>query len=370
MIVKNEAVNLPRLFESIYPYIDFFVISDTGSTDDTIQVIHKLATKYNLPGVVESHYWVDFATNRNIALNMATELKRTGIHQCKWLMFIDADEILVVKDKNWKNTLIEGNNYTWYKRTNGYLVKLNHLVSIKDKGWKWEGKIHGNLKNDFLKKNYIHLTGVSVNADLMFTGAKSAPFKNIYEKLGKDIELLETELQQTSIKKSNVHRYFQLAGGYMGLKFYKEAAKNYNLIIGFSETIKDIKYQALTDLSWCYLNQKESFNNCINPLMNAIFLNPERKESYYYLANIYRQYGWFYFSKLILEKANSIFIEEFDYYSLEIAIYEWMIKRDLAFIYFLLGQNEKSKLVINELLKNKSVPEKEILFLKELLTKH
>ena len=35
MIVKNETRVLPRCFGSLAPYIDYWVISDTGSTDGT-----------------------------------------------------------------------------------------------------------------------------------------------------------------------------------------------------------------------------------------------------------------------------------------------------------------------------------------------
>ena len=36
MIVKDEAANLERLFASLYKSIDYYVISDTGSSDNTI----------------------------------------------------------------------------------------------------------------------------------------------------------------------------------------------------------------------------------------------------------------------------------------------------------------------------------------------
>ena len=37
MIVKNESANLPRLFKSLENVVDFYVIYDTGSTDNTIE---------------------------------------------------------------------------------------------------------------------------------------------------------------------------------------------------------------------------------------------------------------------------------------------------------------------------------------------
>ena len=39
MIVKNETKVLPRLFATVHPYIDCYVISDTGSTDNTMEIV-------------------------------------------------------------------------------------------------------------------------------------------------------------------------------------------------------------------------------------------------------------------------------------------------------------------------------------------
>ena len=41
MIVKNEAPNIQRCLESVAPFIDYYVIADTGSTDNTKEIIKK-----------------------------------------------------------------------------------------------------------------------------------------------------------------------------------------------------------------------------------------------------------------------------------------------------------------------------------------
>ena len=41
MIVKNESKIITRLLESVLPIIDTYCICDTGSTDNTIEVIEK-----------------------------------------------------------------------------------------------------------------------------------------------------------------------------------------------------------------------------------------------------------------------------------------------------------------------------------------
>jgi glycosyltransferase involved in cell wall biosynthesis len=41
MIVKNESRIITRLLESVYKWIDCYCICDTGSTDDTIEIIES-----------------------------------------------------------------------------------------------------------------------------------------------------------------------------------------------------------------------------------------------------------------------------------------------------------------------------------------
>jgi glycosyltransferase involved in cell wall biosynthesis len=43
MIVKNEGTVITRLFESVLPYIDSYCICDTGSTDNTIEIIETFS---------------------------------------------------------------------------------------------------------------------------------------------------------------------------------------------------------------------------------------------------------------------------------------------------------------------------------------
>ena len=47
MIVKNESKIIRRLFDSVLPIIDCYCICDTGSTDDTVQIITEYFNNKN-----------------------------------------------------------------------------------------------------------------------------------------------------------------------------------------------------------------------------------------------------------------------------------------------------------------------------------
>lgn len=85
MIIKNEGPLLPRLFKSIRGFVAEYCIVDTGSTDDTIEVL----TSMEMPGTIYEEAFVDFGTTRNILLQKCRETT-----SCDYLLLLDADMIL------------------------------------------------------------------------------------------------------------------------------------------------------------------------------------------------------------------------------------------------------------------------------------
>jgi glycosyltransferase involved in cell wall biosynthesis len=89
MIVKDEEAVIRRSVASARPYIDCFVIADTGSTDGTIAAI--LDELSDLPGAVVSHAWENFGANRTKALALLR-----GV--AEYALMIDADDSLMLCD--------------------------------------------------------------------------------------------------------------------------------------------------------------------------------------------------------------------------------------------------------------------------------
>jgi glycosyltransferase involved in cell wall biosynthesis len=84
IIVKNEADHLRRCLGSIRDFCDEIVVVDTGSTDDTVAIAESFGAK-----VLHKPWRDDFAASRNFALDAVT---------AEWVLYIDADEELVMKD--------------------------------------------------------------------------------------------------------------------------------------------------------------------------------------------------------------------------------------------------------------------------------
>ena len=87
MIVKNESCIIIETLENLCKYInfDYWVISDTGSTDNTKELICGFFKDKCILGELVEHEWADFGYNRSKALECA-------FNKTDYLLIFDADD--------------------------------------------------------------------------------------------------------------------------------------------------------------------------------------------------------------------------------------------------------------------------------------
>src|SRR4051794_29637725 len=71
MIVKNETAIIDRCLDSVLPFISHYVMCDTGSTDNTVDLIRHRIDSAGIPGEILHTHFDDFAQARNEALDAA-----------------------------------------------------------------------------------------------------------------------------------------------------------------------------------------------------------------------------------------------------------------------------------------------------------
>lgn len=81
LIVRDEIEELGACLDSLERAVDEIVIVDTGSTDGTVELVERRATRF-----AQRAWTDDFAAARNASLELA---------QGEWILIIDADEQLV-----------------------------------------------------------------------------------------------------------------------------------------------------------------------------------------------------------------------------------------------------------------------------------
>lgn len=94
MIVRNEAAGIDRWLGAVAPFVAYYVVCDTGSTDDAAARIRATMDGYGIPGEIHDLGPQDGARARNEALDRARE----ATARFDYLLLIDPGMVLTVED--------------------------------------------------------------------------------------------------------------------------------------------------------------------------------------------------------------------------------------------------------------------------------
>jgi len=133
MIVKNESKVIERCLNSVAPLIDYWVISDTGSTDGTQDIIKNFFKKLNIPGELHEDPWINFGHNRTNYMKYAKD-------KTDYLITLDADEIFVY-DSNFEIPKLAHDHYN-IMTVYGDIKYIRCQLFNNKLAWVWEGVLH------------------------------------------------------------------------------------------------------------------------------------------------------------------------------------------------------------------------------------
>jgi len=187
MIVKNEARVITRALNSLRPFIDHWVIVDTGSTDGTQEIIRK--AMHDIPGELHERPWVDFAHNRSEALAIARP-------KADYSFVFDADDVLELPD-GYELPRLNADSYELEVRQQELRYWSTRLVR-NTLPWRYEGVLHefpsyeGPDKRRVLSEERSHkqLPGACIR--MTDEGARRQVVAS--ERYRRDAELLERAL--------------------------------------------------------------------------------------------------------------------------------------------------------------------------------
>lgn len=150
-MVANEAKTITRMLESVYPYIDYWVVQDNGSVDGTQDIIRNFFKEKNIPGFLYETEWKFPGYNRDHALQECIKAD----HGCDWILRMDADERLEVDE-----------DFDWSLLDNTEIDSWNIIVRSFDtkyfRTWLWNAKRPWFFQHD-KRHETIHLPEVGEN---------------------------------------------------------------------------------------------------------------------------------------------------------------------------------------------------------------
>lgn len=341
MIVKNESHIILECLNSIYKYIDYWVIVDTGSTDNTKELIENFFKEKNIPGEIYDRPWINFGHNRSEALALCE-----GKADYCWM--IDADDYVEGDFKYPQNMEADGYairmgrpEFSWW-RTQIYKTGL---------GWKYEGVLH----------EYAVCTGKQQSTIGKIEGkyyvvARTVGGRNVgvsaVEKYSKDAIILEEALQK---EPNNVRYQFYLGQSYFDSQQWEKSIEAYMKRAQMGGWIEEVFYSLLrVGVAKAMLNKpweeiQQAFLDCYN-------VRPNRAEPLYHIARIYRLNNKLGLAYIFAKMAASIPYPKDDILFVVDEIYTFGALDELGSVAFYAGYVEDGYNACKKLLTESRVP--------------
>lgn len=302
MIVKNESKIIERLLTTVLPIIDSYCISDTGSTDNTIEIIETFMKKHNIPGEVYTEPFKNFGYNRDHALQRAAKWG-------KYALLLDADMKLVILPSFDKTTLT-ADSYQIIQK-NPTIQYYNTRILRTDIGAQCVCPTHEYYKlppgasQGQLDSLYID--------DIGDGGSKTNKFQ-------RDIQLLTEGIAEDPL---NPRYHFYLANSYRDLGNIEKAIEHYKKRVEIGGWIEEV-FMACKELG----NQYKKLNDIPNAIywwLEAYNRHPKRAESLYQLVKHYREAGKQQIGQVFCDLARSIPFPKDDVLFIETPVYDFLL---------------------------------------------
>ncbi len=348
LIVKNESHIITRCLDSVKPRIDYVLISDTGSTDGTQDVIRKWLIENNIPGEVIENEWINFSHNRSLALSKMRE-----VDHIDYSLMIDADEILIFDPdfniSEFKSNL-SSDIYNVLSMLGGIIYPRPQLISNK-KNFRYEGAVH-----EFLAMDISGSLG-------QVEGFKNQPIqdsnrnKSGLQKYKNDAIILENEILNPNVGDYLRSRYtFYLAQSYRDCNEKESAIKNYRIrsTQGFW---REEEFVSLYNIAKIKNESDYTKEEVLQDFYKSFEHSPHRLEPIYWIMQICRLNGWnnqgYMAGKSIIDKLNipkdGLFVEKW--------IYEYGLLDEFSICCFYSGRTQESKDLCLRILSEGKIPD-------------
>jgi hypothetical protein len=324
LMAKDEAHVLQRLLGSCRTSIDRVILSDTGSTDGTPEVMEKIAADYDLPCEVHHHEWVNFGHNR-------TKLMEVSKGKADWLLLLDADWTLdglidresLKPDMNAYDLRFSGSNdFTTRRLVSGHI------------DWRWVGSVHEYIA----PVSETCIVGEVLFPTLTHHGDGATWDGDEKGKWGRYIEwLLQDWAEEESPRTA-----FYLAQTYADYGDKQKAAEFYR--------IRSEMEHGFDEERWLATMRLGVLTDDVAVLLDAFGMRPQRAEPLYHLSILLRLRGNHHAALMMAQRGRDIPYPERDCLFIDRPVYQWGLALEEAVSLWWCGHVEESYIAHKELL--------------------
>ena len=326
VICKNEEKNIQNLLESVKgDLFDEVVITDTGSSDRTIDILAEYKTSKKFKNFKIEHFaWVDdFSAARNYSFSKATS---------DYIMWLDSDDTILPEDykklKNLKNNLSDSPiwlcKYEYAHDEFGKSICSFYRERIvkRDLNLKWQEPIH----------EYLPLSAKYTKTDIEVHHYK------IHVSSQRNINLLEKIVEKNPNSARNV---FYLGKEYFDCGITDKGYETLSRFVDMPDAWNENKFSAYVRMSIYRKNRKE-FVDAFHHAHQAIEVDPLKAEAYCLLGdlcmeqrNLQRAIHWYTVAANMGRSEESLDVVEPKYHT-------WLPNLQLCLIYNELGSVSKA----------------------------
>lgn len=179
--VKNEAHCIHYMIKSVIDYVDEFIVVDTGSEDNTIEICKIYGARVYKVG------FTDFGSIRTLTAHLATK---------EWVLMLDADEILE-KPNKLEDLVVNGDSFAYaFPRKRWLDLSMKNQTELEaypdwqvrlfknNKNYIWQRELHENFVGTDIK-NIENGPMIHHFQDVLRDEKRKQERKELYEKLAK-----------------------------------------------------------------------------------------------------------------------------------------------------------------------------------------
>ena len=272
IMVKNAGSLFEKVLTENLPYIDRWTILDTGSTDETIDIIKKVLVDKKKGNLYQEPF-INFRDSRNRCLELAGK-------SCKYNIMLD-DTYVIQGDLRRFLETVRGDQFA---DSYSLLVKsadseyYSNRITKSSNNLKYIYKIH-----EVIQENDNVNVVVPNSVSWVFDNREDYMEKRTMDRKLYDLQLLFEEVEENP---DDPRHLYYIAQTYNLLENYEKAAEYFlkrinHPVVGF----KQEKVDSLFELARTYnFKLKKPWEECEKIYLQCHELEPTRPDSYYFLG--------------------------------------------------------------------------------------
>jgi glycosyltransferase involved in cell wall biosynthesis len=285
MICKNEINNFPKLLQSVEGCFDEIHVTDTGSTDGTLEFLQELEKKGEVAGAkfkLKQFEWCDdFAAARNHSYSDITT---------DYAMWMDLDDTLSNKEafKQWRDTAMALNNY-WFCTYNYAYEGTKPIIAFLR-----ERVINMSLKPQwrfFIHEGILPPEGSSMYNVFSWTINHGRTVADVEKDRGRNLGIFERNIKKgvklcPRLKFYYGKELFEIGNHLEAWRVLKDVVTDPGLEVG--DRVLTLQYLSSASL---ILQQPQTVAECIAYTHQGLQIDPTRAEYWCLLGDAYFSQG-------------------------------------------------------------------------------